>query len=179
MINEEELVKQLKDPVSREGAFHLLVKEYQKPLYWLIRHVVLSHEDANDVLQNTFFKAWRSIGAFEGRSQLRTWLYRIALNETMSFMENRGNTIPLEQIDNPDYDALQSDSNLDGDRTQKLLFEALESLPKKQREVFEMRYFRNMKYEEISELLGTSVGALKASYHHAVKKVNAFFQSLD
>lgn len=140
--------------------------------------MVLDHDDTDDVLQNTFIKAWNGLDDFEGRSQFRTWLYRIALNETLNFLAKKRQTTRLEDLGNV-ATMLEGDPYFDGDRTQAQLQEAIAQLPDKQRIVFHMKYFDELKYEDMSELLGTSVGALKASYHHAVKKICSFFEKND
>ena len=140
--------------------------------------MVLDHEDANDILQDTFVKAWNAIEDFEGRSQIRTWLYRIAMNETLNFLTRKHQTASLEDVGQA-VSSLEEDPFFDGDKTQALLQEAIAQLPPKQRMVFNMKYFDEMKYEDMSELLGTSVGALKASYHIAVKKICSFIEKED
>lgn len=140
--------------------------------------MVLDHEDANDILQDTFVKAWNAIEDFEGRSQIRTWLYRIAMNETLNFLTRKHQTASLEDVGQV-VSSLEEDPFFDGDKTQTLLQEAIAQLPPKQRMVFNMKYFDEMKYEDMSELLGTSVGALKASYHIAVKKICSFIEKED
>ena len=140
--------------------------------------MVLDHEDANDILQDTFVKAWNAIEDFEGRSQIRTWLYRIAMNETLNFLTRKHQTASLEDVGQV-VSLLEEDPYFDGDKTQALLQEAIAQLPPKQRMVFNMKYFDEMKYEDMSELLGTSVGALKASYHIAVKKICSFIEKED
>lgn len=179
MINEQEIIHQLQHKSTRESAFDRLVREYQEPLYWQIRRLVLLHDDANDVLQNTFMKAWSAIESFRGESKISTWLYRIAINEALNYLEKKKQHIHLDDTENNAAAMLQSDSYFDGDETQLQLQQAISQLPEKQRAVFNMKYFQEMKYEDMSEILGTSVGALKASYHHAVKKIYTFFQSLD
>ena len=147
--------------------------QYQERIYWHIRRMVTEHEDANDVTQNCFIKVYRSIGRFEGKSKLYTWLYRIATNEAITFL-NKKKRKPTSSIDNEEdnlQNRLQADSYFDGDAAQAKLQVALQTLPEKQRLVFNMRYFDEMTYKDISEVLGTSVGGLKASYHHAVKKI--------
>ena len=161
MINEPELIEQLKDPRKREQAFTRLVREYQEPIYW----------------QNTFLKAWTAIEAFRGESKLSTWLFRIATNETLNHLNKEKNTQSIDDVSNTGIQ-LQSDSYFDGDETQIQFQEALSTLPPKQRAVFDMKYFQEMKYEEISQIMGTSIGALKASYHHAVKKITEYFDRL-
>ena len=173
-IDEDILIERLRDPEARRTAFSDMVKAYSEPLYWHIRRMVLNHDDANDLLQNTFVKAWTGIDGFLGNAKVLTWLYRIATNETITFI-NRSHAMALEE--NEDCAAqLEADPYFDGDALQVRLQEALQTLPPKQRMVFNMKYYDEMKYEEISSILGTSIGALKASYHLAVKKICAFFE---
>ena len=179
--NEREVLTLLQDKATQRRGFELIVAQYSEQLYWQIRRMVLSHEDANDLLQNTFIKAWTSIDYFRGEARLSTWLYRIALNECLTFL-NRQRATTLVSIDDPEATGLQrleSDVYFSGDRVQMLLQQALLTLPEKQRMVFNLKYFQEMKYEEMSEIFGTSVGALKASYHHAVKKIEKFLNSED
>lgn len=175
--NEQIILEQLKDKNLRNVAFSFVVEQYSQKLYWHIRNMVLSHDDANDLVQETFIKAWKNIETFRGESNISTWLYRIAVNETLAFLKKRRiETIP---IDNEEYDlaeTLESDAYFCGDNTDILFRKAINTLPEKQRLVFNMKYFEEMKYEEISEILGTSVGALKASYHIAVKKIETFIE---
>ncbi|MDD6210572.1 MAG: sigma-70 family RNA polymerase sigma factor [Bacteroidales bacterium] len=175
--SEEEIINQLKDPVKQRDAFALIVRNYNERLYWQIRKMVLSHDDANDVLQNTFLKAWQGIELFRGDAKLSTWLYKIAINECITFLnkQRNQNKLSIDDVDSFLLNKLESDTFIDGDETQMKLQRAILSLPEKQRLVFNMKYFDDMKYEEISDILGTSVGALKASYHHAVKKIEDFF----
>lgn len=176
--SEKEIIALLQDPARQREAFECIVREYSEQLYWQIRRMVLSHEDANDLLQNTFIKAWTNIDYFRGDAKMSTWLYRIALNESLTFL-NRQRTVGQLSIDNADaemLDKLESDTYFDGDATQKVFLKAIHTLPEKQQMVFNLKYFKEMKYEEISEILGTSIGALKASYHHAVKKIEAFLE---
>lgn len=177
-MNEEEIVKQLQDKSTQRAAFARVVAQYSEPIYWQIRRIVLSHEDANDLLQNTFIKAWTNLDSFRGDSKLSTWLYRIAVNEALNFVQRQKNSLSLDE-DSSVVDFLMSDEFFDGDELQAQLQAVIASLPEKQRLVFQMKYFQDLKYEEISEILGTSVGALKATYHHAVKKIAEFFQSQD
>lgn len=170
------LVKRLLDEKTQRDAFSVLVKSFSERLYWQIRKIVISHEDANDVLQNTFIKIWTNIDNFRGDSKLTTWLYKIAINESISFVnkQRQQQNIPLDDSDNFLESKLESDSYFDGDEAQLKLQKAILTLPEKQRIVFNLKYFEEMKYEEMSEILETSVGALKASYHHAVKKIEDF-----
>lgn len=173
---EEDIVKQLHDPKLQRRAFEQVVNLYGEKLYWQIRKMVLNHEDANDLLQNTFMKAWMNIDYFRGEAKLSTWLYKIAMNECITFLNRQRlqNNISIDNADVFLLERLKSDVYFDGDAAQLKLQEAILSLPEKQRAVFNMKYFDDMKYEEISEIFGTSVGALKASYHHAVKKIEEF-----
>lgn len=178
---EDEIVIQLRDPARQRDAFAQVVGLYGEKLYWQIRKMVLNHEDANDLLQNTFLKAWTSIDYFRGEAKLSTWLYRIAINECITFL-NRQRTINNASIDDTDVyllERLKGDEYFDGDAAQLKLQKAILTLPEKQRAVFNLKYFEEMKYEEMSEVFGTSVGALKASYHHAVKKIEKYLGEID
>lgn len=178
--NEQQIVEQLHDVKRREQAFTLLVDHFKEQLYWQIRRMVLSHDDADDVLQNTFIKAWTGLEGFRGDSRLSTWLFRIANNETLNFLERKRQALSIDDEAAVGVAArLESDPYFDGDETERQLQEAIAQLPAKQRQVFNLKYFDEMKYEEMSGLLGTSVGALKASYHHAVKKISDFFNQHD
>ena len=170
--NEEIIVAQ--DPRRCREAFALVVRHYSQSLYWQIRKMVVSHDDADDLLQNTFLKAWSSISYFRAEARLSTWLYRIAINETLTFLakQRQQNNIPIDGEDSFLAERLESDEWFDGDEIQRLLQEAILRLPEKQRLIFN-------KYEDISRILGTSVGALKASYHHAVKKIEEYLTSAD
>lgn len=178
--DEAKILQQLQDDSTRAAAFTQIVEQYKEQLYWQIRRMVLVHDDADDVLQNTFIKAWTGLDSFRSESRLSTWLYRIAANETLNFLERqRKNNIAIDSDDVHIADTLQSDPYFDGDETQLQLQQAIESLPAKQRQVFTLKYYDEMKYEDMSQILGTSVGALKASYHHAVKKITDFFSERD
>jgi len=174
--NEKEIIALLQDPTRQREAFEAVVRAYSEQIYWQIRRLVLSHDDANDILQNTFIKAWSNIEYFRGDAKMSTWLYRIALNECMTFMskQSANKQLPLDDIGVDALNQLESDPYFDGDETQKILLKAIQTLPEKQRIVFNLKYFKEMKYEEMSEILGTTIGSLKASYHHAVKKIEAF-----
>ena len=176
MIDDDQLLEELNDSLTERKAFSMLVTEYSERLYWQIRKMVLSHDDANDILQDVFIKAWTNIDNFRGDSKLSTWLYRIAINESITFLNKKRNqsNISIDEDDSFLINTLESDNYFDGDEAQLLLQKALLTLPEKQKLVFQMKYFEDMKYDEISDILGTSVGALKASYHHAVKKVEKF-----
>ncbi|WP_018108427.1 RNA polymerase sigma factor [Bacteroides propionicifaciens] len=180
-ITDEQIALLIQDERTLELGFRYLVDTYSEPLYHHIRRIVLTHENANDVLQNTFMKAWLGCENFEGRSKISTWLYRIAVNESLSFIEKNKNRFALD-IDNPEHgleDMLKSDSYFCGDELAIELQKAIQELPEKQRLVFLMKYYDDMKYTEISKILGTSVGALKASYHHATNKIEEYFRKLD
>lgn len=178
--NESKLILDLQDPNTQRDAFSRLVKEYSELLYWQIRKIVLCHDDANDVLQNTFIKIWSNIDSFRNDSKLSTWLYRIAINEAITFLNKQRsqNNVSIDDSDTFLMSKLEGDEYFDGDEAQIKLQKAILTLPEKQRIVFNLKYFDEMKYEEMSEILDTSVGALKASYHHAVKKIEDFL-SLD
>ena len=179
--NEEDIISRLQDPETCREAFGEVVKAYSEQLYWQIRRMVLSHDDANDVLQNTFIKAWSNIGSFRGDAKFSTWLYKIAVNESITFINKKKvqNNISLDDDSSFLTSNLEADRYFDGDEAQLKLQKAIATLPDKQRLVFNMRYYDEMKYEDMSEILGTSVGALKASYHHAVKKIESFFGEED
>lgn len=176
--NEKEIIALLQDPTRQREAFECIVREYSEQLYWQIRRLVLSHEDANDLLQNTSIKAWTNIDYFRGDAKMSTWLYRIALNECLTFLNKQraSNQLSIDDADMEMLNKLESDTYFDGDDTQKIFLQAIHTLPEKQQIVFNLKYFKEMKYEEISEIVGTSIGALKASYHHAVKKIEAFLE---
>lgn len=162
----------LQDPSTQRKAFERIVKAYSEQLYWQIRRMVVSHDDANDLLQNTFIKAWTNLDYFRGDAKLSTWLYRIAFNECLNFLNKQRaeNQLSIDDADAALVNKLESDPYFNGDETQRLFQKAILLLPEKQRIIFNLKYFQEMKYEDMSEILGTSVGALKASYHHAVKK---------
>lgn len=177
MISDSELLLQFQDELKRHDAFSQLIKKYQQKIYWHIRKMVIDHDDADDVVQETFIKVWQGLQNFRSNSQLYTWIYRIATNESLNFLQKkrRQNHVSLENDDSLDLlNTLESSISQDyvsGDEIQIKLQKALLQLPDKQRLVFNMKYYDDMKYEEISEITGTSVGALKASYHLAVKKI--------
>lgn len=176
-----DLIARLRDPATVREAFAELIEIYTEPLYWQIRRMVQRHDDANDLLQNTFLKAWQSIENFRGEARLSTWLYKIAINESLTHLErerkHRG--LSLDDEESAMAALIEADTYVDGDELAKKLRRAIASLPEKQRLVFNMKYFDDMKYEEMSNILGTSVGALKASYHLAVKKIEQFFEETD
>ncbi|WP_277065197.1 RNA polymerase sigma factor [Prevotella aurantiaca] len=178
-IEETELLKALVEPKTRNKAFALLINIYSKTLYWKIRSYILSHDDTDDVLQNTFLKAWKNIESFEGKSKISTWLYRIAINESLDYLRNkkRIDTLSSDNVNNNIANNFLADNYFDGDRGQAILQEAISSLPEVQRTVFIMKYYDELKYPEIHEILGTSEGALKASYHIAVKKISQYIKA--
>ena len=173
MQNEAKLLSQLKFDDSKELAFKTLIKRYKENLYWHIRKIVISHDDADDVLQNTFIKIFKNIDKFNGDSKLYTWMYRIATNEALNFINSKAKKMGLQNQEWVEAvaDGLVADSYFDGDKAALRLQKEVARLPEKQRIVFNMKYFDGMNYDTISEILDTSVGALKASYHHAVKKI--------
>lgn len=176
-----ELIDRLRQPETVRAAFTEVIELFTQPLYWQIRRMVQSHDDTNDVLQNTFLKAWDNIESFRGEAKLSTWLYKIAINESLSFLnrENRRAGISIDDPESNVVNSIEADENIDGDELALKLRKAVASLPEKQRLVFNMKYFEDMKYESISVILGTTVGALKASYHLAVKKIEKFFDDSD
>ncbi|MGN0281065.1 MAG: RNA polymerase sigma factor [Prevotella sp.] len=179
VFDEKDISTRLANPSTRRKAFEELVNQYSEQLYWQIRRIVLSHDDADDVLQNVFMKAWKNIDTFRSDAKLSTWLYRIAVNESIDFTRHK-NTIDMVSADNDSTSSvaaqLLADEYFDGDKIQATLQEAIASLPEKQRMIFNMHYYDEMKYSEISDILGTSIGALKASYHIAVKKISEYFK---
>ena len=180
MSDEKKMMRLLSDAKTVRKGFEMLVNLYSERLYWQIRRIVVSHDDADDVLQNTFIKAWLNIGTFENKSKISTWLSRIAINEAIDFVHRKHRTDNVSADENLAVSKqLLADEYFDGDETQAQLQEAIAQLPPVQRAVFNMRYFEEMKYSEMSEILGTSEGALKASYHLAVKKIEAYFKLHD
>jgi len=178
MTNDQQILEYLKNPASKEVAFRLLISTYKERLYWHIRKILLSHDDTDDVLQNTFIKVWNGLDSFRAESSLFTWLYRIATNESITFLNQRKRRMVSELNEETEFliGNLESDEYFDGDEWQMLLQKAIAQLPEKQRLVFNMKYFDEIKYEEMSSILTTSVGALKASYHHAVKKIEEYIK---
>ncbi|MBN1990011.1 MAG: sigma-70 family RNA polymerase sigma factor [Bacteroidales bacterium] len=176
--SDKELLEMFRSPDSRNYAFNLIVRKYQERLYWHVRKIVVNHDDSDDVIQNTFLKVWGGLETFREDSQLFTWLYRIATNEALTFLKRKRTKyfLPLVDVEQQLSRSLESDPYFNGDELQLKLQKAILTLPDKQRLVFNMKYFDEMKYEEMSEVLGTSVGALKASYHHAVKKIEKFME---
>ena len=174
--DDKELLFLFKDPVTKESAFTAILKKYQEKLYWHIRRMVIDHEDANDVLQNMFIKVWKGLENFREDSQLYTWLYRIATNECLTFIEQqkKRSSVSLGDIENGLANKLKADTNFDANRLEWKLQLGIQQLPQKQRIVFNLRYYDEMPYEQMSKVLDTSEGALKASYHHAAKKIEEF-----
>ena len=179
MVDEVILVEQLQNVQTKEQAFRVLITEYKERLYWHIRKIVISHDDVDDVLQNTFIKVFRGIDNFKQESQLFSWMYRIATNESITFINKRAKerNTEISEIKKGLVTSLQSDEWFTGDEIQLILQEAVATLPEKQQLVFNMKYFDNMKYDEISNILETSVGGLKASYFHAVKKIENYIKT--
>lgn len=177
IIEDSLLLKEFREPATREGAFARIVKKYQERIYWHIRRMVVDHDDANDVVQNTFIKAWKGLDNFREDAQLYTWLYRIGTNESLTFLDQqkRKGALPLDEHMTENLsNKLTSEQNFDASKIEWKLQLAIQQLPEKQRIVFNLRYFDEMPYEEMSRVLETSEGALKASYHHAVKKIEEF-----
>lgn len=181
-IDEKQLIADLQRESTAHEAFELLMRTFSEPLYWQIRKMVFSHDDASDLLQNVFLKAWSNIHNFRGEARLSTWLYKIAVNESINFINREKSRQGLPTDDEEAsflINNLEADEYFDGDDLHAELLKAIARLPEKQRVVFNTRYLDEMKYEEISDILGTSVGALKASYHHAVKKITESISSLE
>ncbi|GAP70996.1 RNA polymerase sigma factor, sigma-70 family [Bacteroidales bacterium 6E] len=180
-ISDQEIMSRLKTLNERDRAFQSLVGKYQERLYWHIRKIVLNHDDSDDVLQNTFLKVWKNIDNFREESSLFTWLYRIATNEALTYLNQakRKTATSMNEVSEYLQQNLEADEYFDGDDIQMKLQKAILTLPEKQRLVFNMRYFDEMPYQEMSEILDTSVGALKASYHHAAKKVEDYLNNIE
>lgn len=178
MQEEKIFIETLINLKTQNEAFKILVQHYQKPLYFHIRNIVLNHDDADDVLQNTFIKVFSNISKFKGESKLYSWIYRIATNEALTFIEQRAKKqgITNEEVKQKALQKLETDVYFEGDAIQLKLQKAIATLPEKQQLVFKMKYFEEMKYEKISEILDISVGGLKANYHHAVKKIEAYLK---
>ncbi|WP_298141422.1 sigma-70 family RNA polymerase sigma factor [Flavobacterium sp.] len=176
MQEEKDFIQELLNPKTQNTAFQKLMREYQRPLYSHIRNIVLNHDDADDVLQNTFIKVFQYLNGFKGDSKLFSWMYRIATNEAITFINAKAkrNGTTSEAMQSKIVENLKADDYFDGNEIQIKLQKAIHLLPEKQQLIFKMKYFEELKYEEISEILGTSVGGLKASYHHAVKKIEEY-----
>ncbi len=180
-MNDEELLELYRNPDTRRNAFNQIVRTYQQRIYWMVRKIVIDHDDANDITQEVFIKAWNALDKFRGDSKLYTWLFRIAHNESINFLKKKRRRyfVPINDVEGELAEKLQSDPLIGGDEIQLKLQQAILTLPEKQRLVFNYRYFEEMPYEEMSEVTGTSVGALKASYHWATKKIEAFLTTTD
>ncbi|WP_298778065.1 RNA polymerase sigma factor [uncultured Polaribacter sp.] len=179
MIEESTLVAELQNTNTKEKAFRVLINQYKERLYWHIRKIVISHDDTDDVLQNTFIKIFKNIDKFNQESKLYSWMYRIATNESITFINKRAKerNIDISEIHSHLVSSLESDSFFSGDEIQLILQKAIATLPTKQQLVFNMKYFDDLKYDEISKILETSIGALKSSYFHAVKKIEKYIKS--
>lgn len=176
-IDEQDILKKLQNPQTKRRAFEAIVNAYSRQLYWQIHHLLQNHDDTDDVLQNTFIKAWKGINSFKGDAALFTWLYRIAYNESITFLKQRRQMTSIDDEDFVEQPNFVADEYFDGNETEQVLMQAVSTLPAKQRQVFCMKYFEDKKYEEISSIVGTSIGALKASYHIAVEKITNFVKS--
>ena len=179
VLSDTELLVQFRDPDLKEKAFTTIIRKYQEKLYWHIRRMVVDHDDANDVLQNVFIRVWKGLENFREDSQLYTWLYRIATNECLSFLEQqkRKSTVSLSDVETGLSEKIKADQNFDANKLEWKLQLGIQQLPEKQRIVFQLRYYEEMPYEEMSRVLDTSEGALKASYHHAVKKIEEYIKN--
>ena len=179
--DDQQIKQMLSNPETQRRGFEIMVRQYSEQLYWQVRRIVLTHDDANDVMQNAFLKAWNALSTFHGDSRVMTWLSRIAINESLDFVRRQKNLSLISADDEEGYVAntLMADDYFDGDETEAQLQAAIASLPEVQRTVFTLRYYDEMKYNEMSQLLKTSEGSLKASYHIAVKKISEFFKSHD
>jgi RNA polymerase sigma-70 factor (ECF subfamily) len=175
-LEDKELLLQFNEPATKERGFTAIIKKYQEKLYWHIRRMVVEHEDANDILQNMFIKVWKGLENFREDSQLYTWMYRIATNECLSFLEQqkKRKTVSISNEETGLTNQLKADKNFDSNKAEWKLQLAMQQLPEKQKAVFNLRYYDEMPYEEMSRVLETSEGALKASYHHAVKKIEDY-----
>jgi RNA polymerase sigma factor (sigma-70 family) len=176
---DSELLRQFREPETKERAYTALIKKYQERLYWHIRRMVVDHDDANDVLQNVFIRVWNALGNFKEESQLYTWLYRIATNESLTFLESQKKraSVSLSDVESGLENKLKAEQGFDANKLEWKLQLAIQQLPEKQRVVFSLRYYDEMPYEEMSRVLETSEGALKASYHHAVKKIEDYIKN--
>lgn len=177
--SDAELLVQFRNPVTKEKAFTTLIKKYQEKLYWHLRRMVVEHEDANDVLQNVLIRVWNGLENFREDSQLYTWLYRVATNECLTFLEQqkKRTAVSLSEVGTGLENKIKADQNFDGNKLEWKLQLAIQQLPEKQRIVFQLRYYDEMPYEQMSKVLETSEGALKASYHHAVKKIEEYIKN--
>jgi len=180
-IDDSLILQQFEDEKTRNEAFGLLLKKYQQKIYWHVRRMVLNHDDADDLVQDVFIKVWKNLANFRQDSQLYTWLYRIASNECITFLNKKKakNNVSLDELPEQLTNNLNEENYFSGDAIQKKLQMALLTLPEKQKLVFNMKYYDDLKFQEISDILGTSVGALKASYHLAVKKIEHYLRTTD
>jgi RNA polymerase sigma factor (sigma-70 family) len=180
-VEDAEILEKFSVERTRQEAFSLLLNKYQQKIYWHIRRMVINHDDTDDLVQDVFVKVWKNLGNFRSDSQLYTWIYRIATNESITFLnkQKRQNNTPLDEVSSEVVESLVEPSYFNGTEIQLKLQRAIQTLPEKQKLIFNMKYFDDMKYEEISEVLGTSVGALKASFHIAVKKIETFMLNED
>lgn len=178
-LDDQELLRQFRQVATKEKAFTAIIKKYQEKLYWHVRRMVVDHDDANDVLQNMFIKVWNALDNFREDSQLYTWLYRIATNESLTFLQQqkRRSAVSLNDVESGLSNKVKADTGFDANKLEWKLQLAIQQLPEKQRAVFNLRYYDEMPYEEMSRVLETSEGALKASYHHAVKKIEEFIKN--
>ena len=179
MYDDQQIQQLLSKPASQRKGFELMVRQYSEQLYWMVRRIVLTHEDANDVLQNSFLKAWNGLDSFHGESKVLTWLSRIAINEALDLLRKNKRRMTVSDQEYSVASSLLADPYFDGTETEALLQEAISQLPDVQRTVFQLRYFDELKYSDISQMLGTTEGSLKASYHIAVKKISEFFKLRD
>ena len=179
VLSDTELLLQFREPATKEKAYTAIIKKYQEKLYWHIRRMVVSHDDTDDVLQNVFIRVWKGLENFREDSQLYTWLYRVATNECLTFLEQQKKraTVSLSDMESDLSDKIKADQNFDANKLEWKLQLAIQQLPEKQRVVFQLRYYDEMPYEEMSRVLDTSEGALKASYHHAVKKIEEYIKN--
>lgn len=175
-VEDEEILEKFSNERTRNEAFNLLISKYQEKIYWHVRRLVIDHDDADDLVQEVFIKVWKNLAKFRSDSKLYTWIYRIATNECITFLNKKKqrNQTPLDEVVEELSESLVASSYFNGDKIQLKLQQALLTLPEKQRLIFNMKYYDDLKYDEISEILGTSVGALKASFHIAVKKIEVF-----
>lgn len=180
-MSDEELLKLYRNPDTQRNAFNQLVRIYQQKVYWMVRKIVIDHDDANDITQEVFIKAWSALDNFRGDSRLYTWLFRIAHNESLNFLKKKRRRyfLPINDVEGELAEKLESDPLISGDEIQLKLQKAILTLPEKQRLVFNLKYFEDLPYEEMAEITGTSVGALKASYHWATKKIENYLNETD
>ncbi len=180
-VEDQEILSKFQDEKTRNEAFNLLLKKYQQKIYWHVRRMVVNHDDADDLVQEIFVKIWKNLLGFRNDAQLYTWMYRIATNECITFLNRKKlkNNIPFDDVSYELSESLTESAYFDGDKAQRKLQKAILTLPDKQRLVFNMKYYDEMKYEEMSDVLGTSVGALKSSFHLAVKKIEAYLLTED